>query len=190
MNTEEKPPLDTPFAWIGGEAAVRSLADRFYDLMDIEPGYKALRYHPRLRRWIGVRAADRVVLYLLRNVSGLAANISLGLLLGLVPVIAWFFGLNLDVRHVTLTAGQMAAAVFTLGLPALNTPAFGWALAGQAVIGPLNLGVSFYLAFRVAVASQNVSGINRSRIRRAIGQRIRSQPLSFVSPPKTQPVSV
>lgn len=43
MNTEEKPPLDTPFAWIGGEAAVRSLADRFYDLMDIEPGYKALR---------------------------------------------------------------------------------------------------------------------------------------------------
>ena len=150
----------------------------------------ALRYHPRLRRWIGVRAADRVGLYLLRNISGLAANISLGLLLGLVPVIAWFFGLNLDVRHVTLTAGQMAAAVFTLGLPALNTPAFGWALAGLAVIGPLNLGVSFYMAFRVAVASQNVSSVNRNRIRRAIGQRIWSQPLSFVSPPKAQPVSV
>ena len=43
MSTEEKPPLDSPFAWIGGEAAVRSLVDRFYDLMDIEPGYKALR---------------------------------------------------------------------------------------------------------------------------------------------------
>ena len=43
MNTEEKSPLDSPFAWIGGEAAVRSLVDRYYDLMDIEPGYKALR---------------------------------------------------------------------------------------------------------------------------------------------------
>ncbi len=34
---------DTPFAWIGGEPAVRALVDRFYDLMDLEPGYRELR---------------------------------------------------------------------------------------------------------------------------------------------------
>lgn len=143
----------------------------------------ALRYHPRLRRWIGVRGATRLSLYLQHHISGLAANISLGLMLGLVPVIALFFGLGLDVRHVTLTAGQMAAAVFTLGLPALSTPAFGWALAGLLVIGPLNLGVSFYLAFRVALTSQSVSVNNRSRIRQIIWHRIRTQPLSFLRPP-------
>ena len=33
----------TPFDWAGGEAAVRGLVDRFYDLMDLEPGYAALR---------------------------------------------------------------------------------------------------------------------------------------------------
>ncbi len=33
----------TPFEWIGGEDRVRALVDRFYDLMDIEPGYKELR---------------------------------------------------------------------------------------------------------------------------------------------------
>ncbi|MEX8519594.1 MAG: group II truncated hemoglobin [Leptothrix sp. (in: b-proteobacteria)] len=33
----------TPFEWIGGEAQVRSLVDRFYDLMDLEPGYRELR---------------------------------------------------------------------------------------------------------------------------------------------------
>lgn len=43
MQIEEKPLFDTPFEWIGGEEPVRHLADRFYDLMDLEPGYQALR---------------------------------------------------------------------------------------------------------------------------------------------------
>ncbi|MBP7572458.1 MAG: group II truncated hemoglobin [Rhodoferax sp.] len=43
MENEEKPAFETPFAWIGGEDAVRRLTDRFYDLMDLEPGYAALR---------------------------------------------------------------------------------------------------------------------------------------------------
>ena len=43
MQIEEKSPYDTPFEWIGGEAPVRALVDRFYDLMDLEPGYQALR---------------------------------------------------------------------------------------------------------------------------------------------------
>ena len=43
MNIEEKPPFDTPFEWIGGEARVRALVDRFYDLMDLEPAYAELR---------------------------------------------------------------------------------------------------------------------------------------------------
>lgn len=145
----------------------------------------ALRYHPRLRRWIGVQRAQRLGLYLENHISGLAANISLGLMLGMVPVIAQFFGLGLDVRHVTLTAGQIAAAVFALGLPALSTPEFGWALAGFLLIGPLNLGVSFYLAFRVALTAQSVSVTNRGRIRQAISQRFRAQPLSFFLPPSS-----
>ena len=33
----------TPFDLIGGEERVRELVDRFYDLMDLEPAYAALR---------------------------------------------------------------------------------------------------------------------------------------------------
>lgn len=33
----------TPFEWIGGEARVKALVERFYDLMDLEPGYAELR---------------------------------------------------------------------------------------------------------------------------------------------------
>ncbi|MCM5678820.1 group II truncated hemoglobin [Schlegelella sp. S2-27] len=37
----------TAFDWVGGEAKVRELVDRFYDLMDLEPGYGELRaLHP------------------------------------------------------------------------------------------------------------------------------------------------
>lgn len=43
MDIEEKPPHETPFAWIGGEEKVRALVERFYDLMDLEPGYAELR---------------------------------------------------------------------------------------------------------------------------------------------------
>jgi hemoglobin len=34
---------DTPYARLGGDGAVRALVDRFYDLMDLEPGYAQLR---------------------------------------------------------------------------------------------------------------------------------------------------
>lgn len=49
MQIQEPPPRDksgqalTPFDWIGGETAVQSLVDRFYDLMDLEPAYRELR---------------------------------------------------------------------------------------------------------------------------------------------------
>ncbi len=47
MQIQEKPKFDTPFEWIGGEAPVKALVERFYDLMDLEPGYTALRAtHP------------------------------------------------------------------------------------------------------------------------------------------------
>ncbi len=39
----QEPNAQTPFAWIGGEPVIRAMVDRFYDLMDLEPGYAELR---------------------------------------------------------------------------------------------------------------------------------------------------
>jgi len=43
MNIEEPTKTLTPFEQIGGEAQVRALTERFYDLMDLEPAYAQLR---------------------------------------------------------------------------------------------------------------------------------------------------
>jgi len=147
----------------------------------------ALRYNPKITAALGVGRAARWAHFMHDNISGLAANVSLGLMMGLVPAFAAFFGLALEVRHVTLSTGQLAAAAATLGLEVLTQSAFWWCVAGIVVTAVLNVGVSFYFAFRLALRAHNVSGVNRARIRAAIGARWRSKPLSFFWPPKEDP---
>jgi site-specific recombinase len=106
------------------------------------------------------------------------------MMLGLVPAIAAFMGLPIEVRHVTLASGQLAAALGALGMDLLQQPAFWWCVAGIAVTGLLNLTVSFYLAFKVALRSRGVRVPDRRRIRSALWQRLRTRPMSFLRPPR------
>ena len=43
MNIQEPMQHASVFGWVGGEERVRALTERFYDLMDLEPAYGALR---------------------------------------------------------------------------------------------------------------------------------------------------
>ncbi|WP_300650910.1 site-specific recombinase [Hydrogenophaga sp.] len=149
--------------------------------------HSAMEHNPRFTNLLGRERAARWANFTRTNISGLAANISLGFMLGLTPAFLQFFGIGLDVRHVTLSAGQVTAAAFALGLDVLREPSFWWAVAGVAAVGPINLGVSFYLAFRLALQAQNISEVNRQLIRTAIKRRIRVAPLSFVLPPRHTP---
>ncbi len=142
----------------------------------------ALAWNPRLIARLGRERARRWSRYWRANVSSWAANVSLGLGLGLVPAFAAFFSLPIDVRHVTLGTGELFTAVGALGVPLLREPAFWWCVAGIAVTGALNLGVSFWLAARVALRSRDIRVADRSRIYRAIRSRLWRAPLSFVLP--------
>jgi len=142
----------------------------------------AIRYNPRIARALGTARADRWAHFMRHNISGFAANISLGFMLGLLPAVLGFVGLGLDVRHVTLSAGQLGAACASLGWEVLRNPALWWAVASLPFIGTLNVGVSFYLAFRVALRAHSVSGLGRMRITRAVLTRLRQAPMSFLWP--------
>lgn len=146
----------------------------------------AIAWNPRIRASLGEARARRWALWWRANISGLAANVSLGLLLGLVPALGSFFGLPVEVRHVTLSMGQLAAALGALGTELFLQPDFWWCLAAIPVIGFLNLTVSFTLAFRVAISSRGLKLRDRGRLYRALRQRFRQAPGSFLVPPRPQ----
>ncbi len=143
----------------------------------------AIAWNPRIVTLLGAARARRWADWWRANVSGVAANVSLGMLLGLVPAVAAFMGLPLEVRHVTLASGQLAAALGALGMDLLRQPTFWWCVAGIAATGVLNLTVSFYLAFKVALRSRGVQVQDRRRIRAALVQRLRTRPFGFLRPP-------
>jgi site-specific recombinase len=142
----------------------------------------AIAWNPRIVARLGARRAARWGAYWRANISGFASNTSLGMMLGVLPVVALFFGVPLEVRHVTLSTGQVAAAVGAEGVGLMATAPFWWCVAGIAVTGVLNLTVSFLMAFRVALRSRGIRLVDRSRIYRAIRARLWHRPLSFIWP--------
>ena len=132
----------------------------------------AIAWNPRIVARLGAARAQRWGLYWRANISGFASNISLGLMLGVIPVVALFFGLPIEVRHVTLSTGQLAAAVGSEGFGLLRHALFWWCVAGIVVTGVLNLSVSFFFAFKVALRSRGIRLADRSRIYRAIRARL------------------
>ena len=88
-------------------------------------------------------------------------------------------------RAVPLWLGRLACAGAGLGLDALLLPVFVWCVAVLPLTAMRNVGVSFDLAFQLALRAHNVSGVDRVRIRSAIWARWRSKPLSFFWPVKS-----
>ena len=145
---------------------------------------EALANQPRLVHAFGREKMQRAAEWFARNVAGLGGSVALGFMLGMTPVVAAFFGLPLDVRHVTLSTGSLALASLTTGLEVFGTTGFWLACAGIAAIGFLNLGVSFSLALMVAIRATRQRGLKRRRVYRAVLARLLRSPRDFLLPPR------
>lgn len=133
-----------------------------------------------LARLFGTKRAEKFTTWICKNVAGLGGNLSLGFLLAYTPIIGRFFGLPLDVRHVTLSSASLTFAFCAL-------PDITWqniALGGFSIflIGILNFGVSFAAALFVAVKAREVKSKRLGILRRALWSKIRRQPLDFLLP--------
>ncbi|HYI02368.1 site-specific recombinase [Hyalangium sp.] len=144
---------------------------------------EALAHHPGLRRLLGEARAHRLAGAVLRHSAGVGGSVMLGVMLAVAPGVGHFFGLPLDVRHVTLSFGSLAFAGCALGPIAVAQPGFLAALVGILGIGALNFGVSFALALAVALRARDVSLRDGLLLGRMLTRRFLRQPRSFLLPP-------
>jgi site-specific recombinase len=147
----------------------------------------ALAYNRRLRMTLGAAGAARLAAFCRSNVAGVVGNITLGLMLGLVPAILTAFAFTFEVRHVTLSAGSIGVALGVLGMDALKLPELWWAVAGVGSMAILNVAVSFALAFYMAVKSRDLRRNAVRSLRGAVWQRVFRHPLELVWPSKAAP---
>lgn len=154
-------------------------ADNWYALNSLR---KRLARSSSLRAIFGSRGAAGIASFLEHNISGLFGNISLGFFLGMSPVIMKFVGIPLDIRHVTISSGNLASAVSVLGTDFIKTWDFWRAFLGVISIGIVNVTVSFGLALLVAIKARSINPPQRRAIRKAVQKRFISNPLSFLIP--------
>lgn len=113
-----------------------------------------------------------------------ATNISLGFLLGLSPSLGGFLGIPLEVRHVTLSTGQLALASASLGHHWLADGFFFRALGGIGVMFVLNLSVSFLCALFTAARAYQLSARETAAVLIGIARYGLAHPLDFIFPPR------
>lgn len=163
--------------WLSSVGA--GFADNWFALRKMR---EALAHHRRLVHALGPVRADRLARWLERNVAGIVGNVSLAFLLGMSPVLLQFFGLPLDVRHVTLATGTLASAGASLGWSVLGTAEFWLAAGGAFLTGILNIGVAFTCALVLALHARDVPLRLRRLVIRAVLRRLGGSPRSFLLP--------
>jgi site-specific recombinase len=145
-----------------------------------------LSYNRRLRFVLGERGAARFANFSRRNVAGVIGNLTLGMMLGLVPAILTAFALPYEVRHVTVAAGSIGTSIGVLGREAFATHDIWWSLAGTAVMAMLNVAVSFTLAFQMALRARPMQRRARREINRALWRYVLTHPLQLIFPARSK----
>lgn len=141
-----------------------------------------LAYNRRLRFVFGRNGAARLADGCRRHIAPVLGNLTLGFMLGLVPAVLTAFALPFEVRHVTLSTGSIATSIGVLGIPVLHDSALWLAVAGVGSMALLNVGVSFALAFHMALRSRPLRLGDRRQIHRAIWRAVLRNPLVLLFP--------
>ena len=149
-----------------------------------------IAHHRRVRLVLGVVRAERLARYMRAHISGFAGNISLGFLLGMTPFVGGLVALPLEVRHVTLSAGGVATAMAVLGRVEISSAPFWLALAGVLAMAFLNVGVSFMLAFQLALRSRSLKRPERYAIYRALLNVLLRRPQTVLMMPRGRTLEV
>lgn len=137
--------------------------------------------HPVLKKTIGKERTKDFALWVEDKWPGIASNFWFGVFMGSTAIIGVFFGLNLDVRHITFASGSLALGLFDSDFKISNWMLF-WGIFGIGIIGFMNFIVSFLLSLGVAFRSRNIETSEIKFLFRSVWHYFKRNPLSFFIP--------
>lgn len=148
--------------------------------------YNKIPQRLRAVRWLqkvlGVARLDRVANYVENNLGALAGNFYFGCLLGAMSAIGVLFGLAFDIRHIAFSSAFFGYSMVALDF-ALSWQLVLYAVFGLALIGLVNLTVSFGLALYVAMKSRKVQFSQWRLLIKKLASRLNRHYGEFVMPP-------
>ena len=179
-------PFESLALWYAAIAGVclflAGLISGYYDnLAAYERVRERIEHMGWLKQALGETRLRRLAAYLDDNLGALAGNFFFGIMLGTMSTIGFMTGLPLDVAHVTISSAYFGLAIVALDF-SVDFVTIANALVGIALIGVVNLSVSFALALMVALRARSVGFGQTGALISILLGRLRSNWKQFVWP--------
>lgn len=134
-----------------------------------------------IRRLFGKNFAKALSKYYSKNWPGIVSNFWFGVFLGATAPVGLFLGLDLDIRHITFAAGNLALGLYGKDFT-IDSYTFCISLFTVFLIGFLNFAVSFSLSMFLAFRSRKLNFGQVSEIYKGIFRYFLKNPLRFFIP--------
>ena len=140
---------------------------------------------PFLNQVIGAKNSKKLSDFYTKHWAGIISNFWFGIFLGVIAPLGVFLGLDLDIRHITFSAGNFALALYGKGFD-IDTYTFTISVVTIFLIGAFNFIVSFGLSMLLAFRSRKVNFGELTIIYKSILKYFIKNPLRFFIPLKSE----
>ncbi|WP_294245590.1 recombinase [uncultured Chryseobacterium sp.] len=134
-----------------------------------------------IRRLLGKNVAKNLSKYYAKNWPGIVSNFWFGVFLGATAPVGLFLGLDLDIRHITFAAGNLALGLYGKDFT-VDAYTFWISCLTVSLIGFFNFLVSFSLSMFLAFRSRKLNFGQVGEIYRGIFRYFIKNPLRFFIP--------
>jgi site-specific recombinase len=143
-----------------------------------------IKTHPVFVNTMNTKKLNRLVNMVDKSAGALTGSICLGFFLGCAGPLGMFLGIPFDIRHITISAGNVAIGFYGLDH---HVPLYYLltVVGGVLMIGFLNFLVSFSLAFWVAVKSRGIRLKDYPEFFSLLWRYLRRHPKDFLLPPSS-----
>jgi hypothetical protein len=176
--------LALPHAAIAGVYLFLSgLIAGYYDNLAVYNQIGARIQRHRLLQYLLPKAwLQRLGGFIEANLGAIMGNFLFGVFLGSTATIGFLFGLPIDIRHIAFASANLAHGLFNISANQWDWQIVFISILGVALIGMVNLMVSFSLALFVALRSKEVKFMEWSRLTKQLFSHLLTHPSDFIWP--------